>query len=379
LNLEELLEQIKSILIPLAHFWEKLKIYYFELPFEEFSMQLIVITIFILFAFTIILAVTVLILRVKNMIKAYRFRKMESSWEKALIRAVMFGDEADSEEIIVKRRNRFFYVQYLYQFAQRLQGKELEKVQALAEPYLDVVVKGLKGNYPELRARNINILGTFGFPNYIDTMKEALRDKSPIVTMTAARALARPGYPEHCKVILPVLGMFDQWSMNFLSSMLAEMGSEACPDLREAMSNPENSMRVRISCAEALRSIGDLEAANIAVDLLALNEEAEFQAALLRLLKEVGVSRHRTVALALINSPHFIVRAHALSVLGQIGNKEDGELIQAGLEDESSWVVLHAARTLKKLHRNDLLEPASQSEHRMAPLVRQVLSEGVAN
>lgn len=338
-------------------------------------MQLIVITIFVILVFTIMLAITVLILRAKNTFKAYRYRKMEAIWEKGLIHTIMVDEDEAGPEIVVKRRNKLLFVQYLFQFAQRLQGRELERIKALADPHLDVIVKGLKGTYPELRARNLNILGTFGFPKYINVIKKALKDGSPLVTMTAARALSRPEYPEHCKVILPVISMFDQWSMSFLSSMLAEMGSQAGPDLRQAMANPENSIRARIACSEALRSLDDIGSADTAAELLAVNDNAEFQAALLRLLMDVGVPRHRAVVINLLNSAHFIVRANALSVLGQIGTQEDGELIQRGIDDESPWVVLHSARALRKLKRSDLLESAARSEHPRAAILRQVLSE----
>lgn len=375
MNLYDLLEQISQILIPLKTFWEKMQRYYFELPFEDFAMQLIVIAIFIILVFTIILAITVLLLRIKNTYKAYRYKKTETAWEKVLINSVLFDEDGDGSEIIVRRRNRLLFVQYLYQFAQRLQGEELKRIKAIAEPYLDVILKGTKGDYPELRARNLNILGTFGFPKYIDVIKYALNDRSPIVTMTAARALAKPDYPQHCRVILPVLGMFDQWSMNFLSSMLAEMGSQAAPDLRKAMAKSGNTIRVRIACAEALRRLDDIGSADLAVELLQENDDAEFQAALLRLLREVGVPRHRPVVIKFLNSSHFIVRATALSVLAQIGGSDDGELIRGLIEDDSAWVALHSARALRKLNRSDLLEPLANSDHRRAAISRQVLSE----
>lgn len=291
---------------------------------------------------------------------------------------IMSEEEISIPELKIKRRNQIFFVRYLYRFAERLQGRELERVKELAQPYLSRIAKGLKGSYPELRARNVHILGTFGFPEYIDIIKTALNDKSPMVTMTAARTLARKEYPEHCKVILPVLSMFDQWSMSFLASMLAEMGIEAAPELRKTLSDDKQSIRVRIACAEALRTVGDLTSGDLVSELLGGETDSELLAALLRLIGQVGTSRHRPVVIELFNAHDFIVRVHALSAIGQIGKREDGELVQHALNDDSNWVVLRAVKTLHQLGRTDILEAAEHTDDpRRAQIIRQVLAEEV--
>ncbi|MCF6237305.1 MAG: HEAT repeat domain-containing protein, partial [Candidatus Marinimicrobia bacterium] len=220
MSLDAILQQFRLMLNQINLLWEKAQLYYLEIPSEALAMQIIIMAIFIILALTIILSTGVMILRIKNNLRASRLKKLESTWEKILITIVMSDEDDKPPAIKVSRHNQLFFVRYLHRFAERLQGHELKLVKALAQPYLARFAKGLKGGYPELRARNVNILGTFGFPQYIEAIKSALKDPSPIVTMSAARALVRPEYPQHCKVILPVLSMFDQWSMNFLSSML---------------------------------------------------------------------------------------------------------------------------------------------------------------
>ncbi len=372
---DRIVDQFKQILSWADHFWELLQGYYQKLPYDDIALQVIAITILIIFIITVILSATVVILRTKNTIKAHRLHKLEMSWDKDLMK-IIFSEEADSQlSVKIRRYQRQAFLNYLFKYTQRLQGVELERIKTLATPYLPLIVRGIQGGYPELRARHVNILGTFGFPEYIEVIKEALQDKAPIVSMTAAWALARPEYPEHCRIILPVLNLFDQWSMNFLSSMLAGMGPGAAADLRSALSDPVHNSRVRIACAEALNILGDLECADLSAKLLETARDPELQAALLRLLGKVGIDSHRSIVQKHLSSEHYIVRLHALSCLGQLGIAADGELIRNMIIDDSSWVALQAARTLMLLQREDILQEVALLEIPNASLVRQILAE----
>jgi len=372
---DKILTQIQQLEHELFYLWDRIQLYYQKLPYEDMALQIIAVTILVIFLITVILSLTVIMLRSKNSLKARRLHKLEAGWDEQLMAVIFAEGDSDQPVVAVRSRYRLFFLNYLYQYAQRLQGLELERIKHLATPYLPLIARGVRRGYPELRARNINILGTFGMPRYIDVIKIALQDKSPIVSMSAAWALALPEYPEHCRIILPVLNMFDNWSMNFLASLLAGMGSGAAVDLRQALMDPQAGQRVRIACAEALRILGDLAAADPAAHLLDEVVEPELQAALLRLLGQVGVGAHRAVVKRFLEADTFIVRLHALSTIGRLGVAEDGELIRDRLADESNWVALHAARTLLALRRKDILESAANSGRDYAALARQVLAE----
>ena len=356
--------------------WVWVRQYYVDLPGQEVTLRIISITILIILAFAIVIAVTVLVLRVKNTLKARRWRRLETSWERRLMEIITSDEGENWEPITVKRRDRMFFLQHLYRYSQRLQGEELQRVKALAEPHLPMLTKWIRsGGYPELRARNLNILGVFGFPEYLEEIKEGLNDSSPIVTMAAARNLAHRDFPEHAKIILPEIQLFDHWSMSFLASMLAEMGSGAAPDLREKLRDPNASERTRIACTEALQTIGDLPSADIAAELLDAGTTPELMAALLRLLAEVGTSRHIEAIRRQVNAPDYTVRIHAFASLGVLGGSADGELARAAMDDDSIWVALNAARALHKLDRKDILNELVQNQHKRSALAAQVLTE----
>ncbi len=280
-----------------------------------------------------------------------------------------------SPEMEIKRRDRDFFVQYLYRFASRLRGQELQIIKDLAAPHLPMIASKLQRGYPELRARNINILATLGFPEFIDPIIQALKEDAPIVKMAAARILAHADYPEHIDLILPELSHFDEWSMNFLSSMLSEMGPSIAPRLREELLNGEASVRVQIAAAEALRQIGDLAAPDAAVKVLEAGGDPELSATCLKILRDMGTPRHRPLLLDLVGSPEEIIRIHALSALGSVGLESDASIMLKGLDDPSSWVALQAARALHQIKSTQLLEEIAASDHSRASIAQQILTE----
>lgn len=338
------------------------------------ALQILILTVVFLFVLTIIIAIGVVLLRMKNNLVANRFSHLEKSWEGQIMR-VLSSDDPEIPAMNIKRRDRIFFVQYLYRFASRLRGQELQIIKDLAQPYLAIIAKKLKRGYPELRARNINILATLGFPEFIDPIIEALEEDSPIVKMAAARILAHADYPQHIDLILPELSHFDEWSMNFLSSMLSEMGPSIASRLRQEFLNREASVRVRIAVAEALRQIGDLAAPDSAVQVLEAGDDPELSATCLKILRDMGTPRHRPLLLDLVESPEEIIRIHALSALGSVGIESDAPIMLKGLDDPSSWVALQAARALHQINSNQLLEEIAASDHFRASIAQQILTE----
>ncbi len=288
---------------------------------------------------------------------------------------LLAGDEHENLVVEVKRRDRLFYVQYLFRFASRFRGQELQIIKGMARPYLPMIAKKLQRGYPELRARNINILATLGFPEFIDPIIHALREDAPIVKMAAARILAHKNYPQHIDLILPELSSFDGWSMNFLASMLSEMGTEIAPRLRIELLNQEASIRVRIAAAEALRQVGDLSAADVAARVLELDADPELSASCLKIIRDMGTPRHRSLLLSLVHSPEEIIRIHALSALGSVGLKSDNAILKTALDDPSSWVALQAASALNQISGESVLIDIAESDHPRASVAQQILAE----
>lgn len=375
MNSEKFVKYLKQALAYLKEQSDEFFSHFEKLPRLEIALQILILTVVFLLVITIIIAVGVVLLRVKNNQIAKRYSRLEGEWEGQIMEFLSNDDTTKLPELEIKRRDQDFFVQYLYRFASRLRGQELQIIKDLAVPYLPMIAGKLKRGYPELRARNISILATLGFPEYINPIIEALQEDAPIVKMAAARILAHADYPEHIDLILPELSHFDEWSMNFLASMLSEMGPDIAPRLRQELLNGEASVRVRIAAAEALRRIGDLAASDAAVKVLEAGENPELSAACLRILRDMGTPRHRSLLLGLVSSPEEIIRIHALSALGALGSELDSAIILKGLNDPSSWVALQAARALHQIKSTKILEEIASSHHPRASIAQQILTE----
>ena len=371
---ENFLHYLKDIWGWVQNVGEQLFSHFEKLPRLEMALQVLILTIVFLLILTLIIAMGVVLLRIKNNVIAKRYSRLEQSWE-GQIMDYLSADGVDLKPIAIRKADRLFFVQYLYRFASRLRGQELQIIKDLARPHLPMVARKLQSGYPELRARNINILATLGFPEFIQPIIEALNEDAPIVKMAAARILADSNYPEHIGLIMPVLSSFDEWSLNFLASMLAGMGPEIASRLREELLNPEGSVRVRIASAEALRRMGDLAAPDIAVQVLEFGLDPELSASCLKILRDMGTPRHRPLLLGLVASPVEVIRIHAMSALGSVGSIKDSNTLRKGLDDPSAWVALQAARSMGHLNATELLEAIARSDHPRAAIARQILAE----
>jgi len=374
LAFDRIIEYLRNAWAYIKAIGERFFSYFETLPRLEMAMQILILTVVFLLVLTVIIAIGVLLLRLKNNQNSKRYTRLERSWE-GQIMETLSSDEDELPDFKVKRKDRAFFVQYLYKFASRLRGQELDIIKKLAHPYLPLIARKLKGGYPELRAKNINMLATLGFPEYIEPIIQALKEDAPIVKMAAARILAHADYPEHIDLILPELYHFDEWSMNFLASMLSEMGPAIGPRLRKELLNKEASVRVRIAAAEALRQIGDLATPDVAAEVLKSKDDPELCATCLRILRDMGTTRHRELLLDLVKSPEEIIRIHALSALGAVGLESDSTIMLEGLDDPSNWVALQAARALHQTNHTEILEDIAASDHARASIAKQILAE----
>jgi len=292
----------------------------------------------------------------------------------------LLAGEGTLEDIwrLVRKKESFFFVDYLMRFVQRLLGEDVEIVKRLAEPYLPAVVKLLKNGDPLQRARAARILSMLGLKRYSVVVEEALDDSSPLVAMIAARALARQGHPQYVAAILDRLHRFANWSQSYLAAMLVNVGPKAAAILRETLIDPVKDERVRTVAADALRELNDLDAGDLATSVLRTESGRDLVAASLRLIGEVGRPEHLKDVRPLCKSDDFVVRAQAFKVLGAIGGVADLAILRQGMDDESPWTAIQAAWGLKEAGGEHILHELAASSHPRSELAQQVLAESNA-
>ncbi len=347
-----------------------------DLPFHDRLLFLLVIGIGVLTCFVLLFTATALLLRIKNIRTATKWTKLEESWEPPLMDALYGEGSPEALWRIVQPEVELHFVNYLLRFMRRLSGEERDKIREIAAPYLPRILRRLGRRGPERRARAVQTLGELGLAEHADRIVEMLDDPSPLVAMTAARALAAKEHPEYTEAIIARLHRFSNWRPSFLSAVLAAIGPSAAPALHRAFGDPRARASVRAIAAAALGQLNDFSSAEIAIAVLRDTADRDLTASTLRLLGRVGRAEDVPIVRSMLSSQDDVIRGAAAGALGRLGGVSDVELLErATRDDPSQWVAITAARGLRELGGVKALRDLAASAHTRAPLALQILAE----
>lgn len=339
------------------------------------ALYILAVTIVGLFLVALLFSGYALALRYRHASRERLRSELRERWEAPVLGAIADPDRIPEVHALVPRKHRLHFVQFVLEYVRRVRGAERQVLRRLVEPYLDEVAERAEHPLAEVRTRALQTLGTLGLPRYSAEVLKGLYDPSPLVSMVAARYLARPEFPQYAPELMRHLHRFEGWNRRFLASMLATMGPEVSPMLRDGLLDPERPTWLRGVFAEALRMQLDPRAADAAVEALETTDDRDFSASLLRLLAAVGRPGHVEILRTLSDAEDEIVRAQALHALGVLGGRAELPLLFAGMDDPSPWAALHAARGVRDAGGVELLEEIAESDHAQAELAGQVLFE----
>ncbi len=349
---------------------------FFNITYDDLLFRVVVDSLLVLSLLASGLVILAILLRIRNDRIQQTRQQLEAAW-RPLLMEVLTGERllADLQQRIAPK-HRFFFLEFVYRFARRVQGQDFHTLCLLARPFLPHIRDELKKSTPEERARRLQILGLLGFEDYRDEIIAALDDPSPLVAIVAFRQLARPDRPEYASLLVQKLPRVRRFSHEMLASLLAGMGTSVLPPLREALRDPARPAWIRAIAADVLARLNDATAGPLAAQALRnAGLPSKLATALLRLLGAVGTPEMLPVLAPYLEHPDEAVRAEAVRALGQIGGSESVPLLLKALDDPSPWVAFFAAIGLQQAGRSDLLRQIADSEHPRHDLVRQVLAE----
>lgn len=341
----------------------------------EGVLVILSIVIIVLLVITIIFSVYALLLRIRNARRSRLWETLTSRWAGPVLTAIVDPSRVDEVHEAVPEQYRLHFVNFILEYTRRVRGEERQTLRTLASPYLHLIVERLNHRDAGRRARAVQTLGTLGLPTYSKEVLQGLSDSSPLVSMTAARYLARREFPEFVPAVLKHIDRFDAWNRRFLASMLAEMGSEVSEALRSGLTDDARPDWLRAVFAEALRIQRDPLAGDPAAAALEQDPTREFAASLLRLVAEVGRAQHLPIVRFFANSEDGMLRSQAMHALGLLTDGSDLSALVEGLEDSSPWTAIHAARGMKEAGGRTLLEGMAADQHEHNELAGQILFE----
>ena len=241
--------------------------------------------------------------------------------------------------------------------------------------YMPHVARQLQHKDAGVRAWAVNVISLFGMPDYEFEIFKAIEDDAAVVVMFAASTLLAQKRVHYITPVLDHVQRFDKWNINSLASLLSAMGPEAVPILEKIYLNPNREARTRRIAALALANFADYAVADAAAAQLPAITDTELAVATLRLLSQVGQSRHRQAVKELCVAPSEVLRVNAMRTLRALCTFEDREFLLGAIDDPSPWVARQAVWALKDLGATDLLEKLVNDAHPRATLARQLLEQ----
>jgi HEAT repeat protein len=276
---------------------------------------------------------------------------------------------------LVRERDALLFVEYVSRFAGRVRGPERDMLVEIVAPWLPRLAHRLTHRDEAIRARAVQTISLLDHGGYAGRLVRALDDRSQLVAMAAARALARREHTEFAPQVLRRLPRFAHWRPSFVSAMLTEMGPNAVPAMLAAFADPGQPAEGRAIVADALNALHVLEAADIAAGLLGPHRNRDLVAAALRLLRDLGRAEHVAAVRALLTSPDDMIRAGAIAAFGALASPAELELLVPSLEDPSHWAALEAARALRLLRNGAALHALAKRDQAHAIIAAEVLAE----
>ena len=312
-------------------------------------MSGLVLAVLVLVAVNLTFALLVVLLRIHNVRRAAKLEERRKLWYPRIIGLISDGSPPETLTARVEPQERSDVVEIAWDISRRLRGADRSRVQRFAAPLLETLAPDFKSRRPETRARALQVATCLGGEQYEGMMVKFLDDPSPLVSLVAARALSQPGHADHIGEVLDRLDRYQGWSQALTSSMLAQVGIDAAPMLRNHLSDGGRPGHTRAAVARSLELLKDLEAADVAADQLG-DPDAELIAACLRLLSVVGSESQAEAVRPLVVDDRFFIRAAAMSALGRLGSPQDAKLIVDALDPDSAWIAIRATQALADLH-----------------------------
>ncbi|OZC03876.1 HEAT repeat domain-containing protein [Rubricoccus marinus] len=297
-------------------------------------------------------------------------------WEPMLLDMLAGERDPRSLGLMVTPRERLDFFRLIVAYALRLGGESRRVLAEAASLHLGAALELLSHPRADQRALAAHLVGLVGGPQERQRLRPLLWDPSLEVAMTVARALARSGDAVSRRLVIDALERFESWGAGSLAAMLALFGVRGGAVLQAALMDATRSDLARVSCAEALRRLVYVPAAEPAARVLAEDADREVRAAVLRLLRDIGGPGHADAIRPLCDHEDPVLRLHAISALSALSlSPIDAARIEYALRDESSWVSLRAARGLIESGRVASLQTVASGDAPEAAIARQALAE----
>ncbi|WP_305805035.1 HEAT repeat domain-containing protein [Stenotrophomonas sp. YIM B06876] len=324
-------------------------------------------------AMVALLLASILLLRVHTLRRERRDAQARQTW------AGLFQRVLDGEQVPVRpvRHGEIFgFVEAWNAIHEPLSDADSRRLIAVGKSagLVETSKKMLHGGYHS-RAMAIVALGYLRDRNLFDLLSPWLTDRSPVVSLCAARALSQIDPPRAMAMFVPAILERDDWVEGSVAQILAENhDGSALRELAAVLPRVEGTMAVKL--VGFLADIDPVKAGALVRQLLEGNVDDRVLSACLRV---VTAPQDRERVRQLLTAERWHVRMNAATALGRIGEQGDVPRLEPLLCDAVWWVRYRAAQALLALPGVGAVGlqgiRARQSDSYGRDIIDQVLSE----
>jgi len=191
----------------------------------------------------------------------------------------------------------------------------------------------------------ITALGHLRNPDHFARVARFLDDKSPIVSLCAARALMQIDPPSAVSMFVPQIVRRGDWSQGSVSAILQEANSpQMANELSQAALQANAEVAPRL--VRFLATVSPQEAAPVIRTILASEADDHLISTCLQVMTNPA---DLDSVRPLLQHPRWHVRMQAAATIGRLGVPGDEHLLVDLLSDEQWWVRYRTAQGLLKL------------------------------
>lgn len=326
--------------------------------------------------FTLVLVVTILLLRARNHYQAWHERNFLALWRPSLMRALLGDDTVELPRL--RRRDQWLFLKLWNHFQESLRGESTARLSETAYRLgCDGMARRLlrHGNSTE-RLFAILTLGHMRDASAWEDLKRQLKRTNSRSSLYAARALIQIDPEEAAAILVPMLLARDDWEILRVATLLQESRAVLGATLVNSLGT--------LSAERLPRALKLTHALALQVPtptLLPLLQPGQPVEVLIAALRLAASNDTLEAVRANLGHSDWRVRVQVAKTLGRIGEAVDVPSLTALVQDSQWWVRFRAAQALAGLpflSRDELSQLRANMPDRYArEIFRQVFSEGV--
>lgn len=202
----------------------------------------------------------------------------------------------------------------------------------------------LRGSYHD-RAMTIIALGHLRDRRMFDAIEPFLSDRSPIVSLCAARALSQVDPPRAMAMFVPMIVERNDWVPGSVARILSEnTDGSAAREISNALLRANADTTVKL--VRFLTDIDPARASGVIRQLLDGHVDDHIISVCLQLVND---KQDREKVASFLGASRWHVRMHAATALGRIGEMADSVRLEPLLGDSVWWVRYRTAQALLAL------------------------------